>query len=64
MKKVKVERKLYLDRSRSLYLKNIKMRKQIEQIKKIISESEPVQTSQPKISLFFEKKSKPRQIVN
>ena len=42
MKKVKVERKLYLDRSRSLYLKNIKMRKQIEQIKKIISESEPV----------------------
>ena len=40
------------------------MRKQIEQIKKIISESEPVQTSQPKISLFFAKKSKPRQIVN
>ena len=40
------------------------MRKQIEQIKKIISESEPVQTSQPKISLFFAKKSKPRQIGN
>ena len=40
------------------------MRKQIEQIKKIISESEPVQTSQPKISLFFAKKNKPRQIVN
>ena len=69
MKKVKVERKLYLDRSRSLYLKNVKLVKKINLMREILNDEKVTQTisvstSQPKISLFFAKKSKPRQIGN
>ena len=58
-KQLREERKFHLDRSRALHAQNIKMRKQIEQIKKTISESELIQTSQPKITMYFAKKSKP-----
>ena len=67
MKKVKVERKLYLDRSRSLYLKNVKLARKINLMRDIlndekVTQSISVSTSQPKISLCFAKKSKPKQL--
>ena len=67
MKKVKVERKLYLDRSRSLYLKNVKLARKINLMRDIlndekVTQSISVSTSQPKISLYFAKKSKSKQL--
>ena len=61
IKQLKEERKFHLDRSRSLHLQNIKLRKQIETIKKEaqVALFEPIPSSQPKITMYFAKKSRP-----
>ena len=57
IKQLKEEIKFHLDRSRSLHLQNIKLRKQIETIKKEaqVALFEPIPSSQPKITMYFAK---------
>ena len=59
LKSLKKERKMYLDRSRAMYLRNVKLAKKIGEIKKILDE-DPVRIpnqqtpdKQRKITNFF-----------
>ena len=68
VKRLTEERKMYLNRSRKMYLRNLKLVKKINSLKKILNEdtisydTQEDRLTQSKITCFFAKKSAPSTI--